>query len=117
MSRINVRIAVLALALLPVVALFAARPLMVGISESFLSGEKSAKVMVNASYADAVARSGHVPVVIPRFGSDEQIDVLVSKLDVLILTGGEDVDPARYKASKSPKLGQVNAPRDEFDFR
>ena len=117
MSRINVRIAVLALALLPVVALFAARPLMVGISESFPSGEKSAKVMVNASYADAVARSGHVPVVIPRFGSDEQFDVLVSKLDVLILTGGEDVDPARYKASKSPKLGQVNAPRDEFDFR
>ena len=41
----------------------------------------------------------------------------MSKLDVLILTGGEDVDPARYKTPKSPKLGKVNAPRDDFDFR
>ena len=96
---------------------FAARPLVVGISESFPVANKSAKVMVNASYADAVARGGHVPVVISRFGTDEQFDVLVSKLDVLILTGGEDVDPARYNAPKSPKLGTVNAPRDGFDFR
>jgi putative glutamine amidotransferase len=117
MSKINMRIAVLALALLSMAAAFAAKPLVVGISESFPSGEKSAKVIVNASYADAVARSGHVPVVVPRFGTDEQFDVLMSKLDVLILTGGEDVDPARYNASKSPKLGKVNAPRDDFDFR
>ena len=117
MSRKNMRIAVLAFALLSAAAVFAARPLVVGISESFPAANKSAKVMVNASYADAVARGGHVPVVIPRFGTDEQFDVLVSKLDVLILTGGEDVDPARYKAPKSPKLGTVNAPRDGFDFR
>ena len=111
------RIAVLAFALFSTAAVFAARPLVVGISESFPAGEKSSKVMVNASYADAVARGGHVPVVIPRFGTEEQFDVLVSKLDVLILTGGEDVDPARYKAPKSPKLGTVNASRDGFDFR
>ena len=117
MSRKNMRIAVLAFALFSTAAVFAARPLVVGISESFPAGEKSSKVMVNASYADAVARGGHVPVVIPRFGTDEQFDVLMSKLDVLILTGGEDVDPARYKAPKSPKLGTVNAPRDGFDFR
>ncbi len=117
MSRLNVRIAALLLALSPLAAVFAARPLVVGISESFPAGNDSAKVMVNASYADAVARGGHVPVVVPRFGTDEQFDVLVSKLDVLILTGGEDVDPARYKASRSPKLGKVNVPRDGFDFR
>ena len=117
MSRLNVRIAALLLALSPLAAVFAARPLVVGISESFPAANKSAKVMVNASYADAVARGGHVPVVISRFGTDEQFDVLVSKLDVLILTGGEDVDPARYNAAKSPKLGTVNAPRDDFDFR
>jgi putative glutamine amidotransferase len=117
MSGKNMRIAVLAFALFSTAAVFAARPLVVGISESFPAGEKSSKVMVNASYADAVARGGHVPVVIPRFGTDAQFDVLMSKLDVLILTGGEDVDPARYKASRSPKLGKVNVPRDGFDFR
>jgi putative glutamine amidotransferase len=117
MSGKNMRIAVLAFALFSTAAVFAARPLVVGISESFPAGEKSSKVMVNASYADAVARGGHVPVVIPRFGTDAQFDHLMSKLDVLILTGGEDVDPSRYKAAKSPKLGTVNAQRDGFDFR
>jgi len=117
MSRKNMRIAVLSVALLPLAVVFASRPLVVGISECFPTGDNSAKVMVNASYADAVARGGHVPVVVPRFGTDAQFDVLMSKLDVLILTGGEDVDPARYNAPKSPKLGTVNAPRDGFDFR
>lgn len=117
MNRLGVPVAVLALTLLPFSVVFAAKPLVVGISESYPSGANSAKIMVNASYADAVARFGNVPVVIPRFGTDEQFDMLVSKLDVLILTGGEDVDPARYNAAKSPKLGKVNALRDEFDFR
>jgi gamma-glutamyl-gamma-aminobutyrate hydrolase PuuD len=96
---------------------FADRPLLVGISESFPSGEDSSKVMVSANYADAVSRCGHIPVVIPRFGTDAQFDVLVAKLDVLIMTGGEDIAPERYKMKRSPKLGKVNAPRDAFDYR
>ena len=55
MFRLNVRIAVLSVALLPLAAVFAARPLVVGISESFPAGDNSSKVMVNASYADAAA--------------------------------------------------------------
>ena len=117
MKKLNVRIIAVLAVLSATAAVFAAKPLVVGISESFPSGEASSKITVNASYADAVARGGNVPLVIPRFGTDVQFDVLMSKLDVLILTGGEDVDPARYKTPKSPKLGKVNAPRDDFDFR
>ena len=117
MNPLKVRTAALLFALCVHAAVFAGRPLFVGISESFPSGEKSSKVTVNANYADAVSRSGHVPVVIPRFGTDEQFDALVSKLDVLIMTGGEDIAPERYNAQRSPNLGKVNAPRDEFDFR
>ena len=103
--------------LLPVAAVFAAGPLTVGISESFPQGEGSSKVTVNASYADAVSRGGHLPVVVPRFGTDAQFDAIVAKLDVLVMTGGEDIAPALYGAKESPKLGTVNAPRDGFDFR
>lgn len=101
----------------PLIAVFADAPLFVGISESFPQGEKKSKVTVNADYAEAVSRSGHIPVVIPRFGTEAQFDALVAKLDVLIMTGGEDFDSARYKVQRSPKLGIVNAPRDDFDFR
>ena len=102
---------------LPLAAICAGRPLVVGISESFPSGEKSSKVAVNANYADAVSRGGHLPVVIPRFGTDAQFDAIIEKLDVLIMTGGEDIAPARYNAKKSPNLGKVNIERDGFDFR
>ena len=111
------RIALLSCALPPLAAVFAAKPLVVGISESFPPVGECAKVALNANYVEAVARAGHIPVVVSRFGTDGQFDVLVSKLDVLILTGGEDVDPVRYNAERSPKLGKVNAPRDDFDFR
>lgn len=103
--------------LFPLAAFCGGRPLLVGISESFPQGDDSGKITVNASYADAVSRGGHIPVVIPRYGSDGQFDALVAKLDVLILTGGEDISPSRYGAEPSPKLGTVNDPRDRFDTR
>ena len=101
----------------PLVAFCSGGPLLVGISESFPSGGNSSKLTVNANYAEAVSRGGHIPVVIPRFGTDAQFDALVAKLDVLIMTGGEDISPSRYRAEPSPKLGKVNSNRDDFDFR
>jgi putative glutamine amidotransferase len=98
-------------------AVFADRPLFIGISESFPQGDKSSKITVNADYACAVSKAGHIPVVIPRYGSDAKFDELVAKLDVLVMTGGEDFDPALYGEKRSPELGTVNAPRDDFDIR
>ena len=97
----------------------AVKPLVVGISESFpeVRQGETAKIQVNASYAEALSRAGHLPVIIPRCGSDEQFDAIVARLDALVMTGGEDFDPELYGAKRSPKLGAVNAPRDDFDLR
>jgi putative glutamine amidotransferase len=98
-------------------AAFAGKTLFVGISESFPMGENASKVMVNADYAYAISKGGHIPVVIPRYGSDAMFDKLVEKLDVLVMTGGEDFDPAIYDEKRSPKLGTVSTSRDDFDIR
>ena len=74
-------------------------------------------VRIRANYAEAISRAGHLPVVVPRFGSDVQFDETLALLDVLVMTGGEDVAPARYGEKESPKLGKVNLLRDEFDLR
>ncbi len=95
----------------------AGRPLIVGISESCPTNDVKNNVAVRANYADAVARGGHLPVVISRYGGDSQFDALVERLDVLVLTGGEDVSPARYGEPPGPNLGAVNLVRDDFDFR
>ena len=113
----NIKSIIISMAVLSISAMSAAKPLFIGISEAHPLGEKESKVMVNAAYVNAVAKAGHIPVVISRFGTDEQFDAIVSKLDLLLMTGGEDIAPSRYNTPQSPKLGAVNVKRDDFDFR
>ena len=88
--------------------------LVVGISETCAT---NGNVVAQGAYAEAVRKSGDVPVVICRTARPEDLDRVVSGLDLLIVTGGEDVDPARYGEEPSPHLGRVNAVRDEFEER
>ena len=94
-----------------------AKPLVVGIAETCSPEDEGRNISVRKSYADAVARGGHLPLVISRFGSDAQMDAILSRIDVLLLAGGEDVAPARYGDTDHPKLGKVNLERDAFEFR
>lgn len=113
----NIKSAIVSMAALSISAITAAKPLFVGVSEALPAGGDPPRVAVNASYVGALAKAGHIPVVVSRFGTDGQFDALVARLDVLVMTGGEDLDPARYGEPASPKLGAVNAKRDSFDFR
>ena len=72
-------------------------------------------VIDRVDYVEAIRRAGHTPVVVCR-AAPEAVDAAVSKLDFLVLTGGEDFAPSLYGAVPSPRLGRVNAPRDDFDF-
>ncbi len=89
------------------------RPLVVGIAEVRSGGN----VNVGRSYAEALIRGGHVPVIIPDIEDEERLKDALKRVDMLILPGGEDVAPARYGAEPSPQLGEVNEARDAFEFR
>ena len=88
-----------------------AKRLVVGVSD-FCSPERTEP----AAYCEAIARAGHVPLVIPRQADAAGIHAALRKVDLLLMTGGEDVDPSRYGERPSPNLGTVNAVRDEYDF-
>ena len=88
--------------------------LVVGISETCAT---NGNVVAQGAYAEAVRKAGDIPVVICRTAKPEDLDRIVEGLDLLIATGGEDVDPARYGEEPSPHLGRVNAVRDEFEDR
>ena len=88
--------------------------LVVGISETCAT---NGNVVAQGAYAESVRKAGDIPVVVCRTAKPEDLDRVVSGLDLLIVTGGEDVDPARYGEEPSPHLGRVNAVRDDFEDR
>ena len=69
-------------------------------------------VAVGRRYLDAVARAGGAAVVC---GPGTPTDVL-ERVDGLLLTGGGDVDPARYGATADPRTYGVDAERDDLEF-
>ena len=69
---------------------------------------------VNRAYVDAVVRAGGIPFVLPALDpADAELALLA--VDGLLLTGGGDVDPARYGATPVPEVYGVDPGRDAFE--
>lgn len=65
-------------------------------------------------YADGVRRAGGEPVAL---GLDTwRADQPLPPHDGVLLTGGVDIDPARYGAARSPQVLAVNPQRDAFEL-
>lgn len=71
---------------------------------------------VNAAYVRAVLAAGGIPILLlPEFSPGESIE-LFGECDALLLTGGEDVDPACYGAVPHARLGTVDRRRDDNEL-
>ena len=73
------------------------------------------RVRVNSSYTTAVGLAGLRPYVLPMMAAEDADDML-DGMSGLVLTGGEDIDPAHYGAIAHPALGEVHADRDVFEI-
>ncbi|MGB2695255.1 MAG: type 1 glutamine amidotransferase [Dehalococcoidia bacterium] len=62
------------------------------------------------SYWERIAEAGGEPVDLR--GAPVNVDTL----DALVLTGGYDVDPARYGAERHSKVKHIDPERDEFEL-
>ena len=71
---------------------------------------------VNEAYAASVVAAGGLPLILSPVIGGMRAGALTGTLDGLILSGGADVDPARYGAAPHPKLGPVERDRDDFEF-
>src|SRR4030065_977332 len=69
----------------------------------------------NEPYARAVSNAGGVPVLIPLTLSQDDLDILLNRLDGILLTGGYDIDPQRYGNRHHPKVEGVDADRDHIE--
>ncbi|WP_239003814.1 gamma-glutamyl-gamma-aminobutyrate hydrolase family protein [Nocardia panacis] len=69
--------------------------------------------LLQSTYVQSVVRSGGIPVLLPPDAARPEV---IDRLDGLVLTGGADVDPARYGAAPAPRLGELRPDRDESEF-
>lgn len=74
------------------------------------------RVSLNAAYPLAVLRAGGVPLVLSPLTGTGYNEEILDALDGLVVSGGEDIDPAFYKSPRHPRLGDVDPARDAFEI-
>ncbi len=74
------------------------------------------RVRLNSAYITALESAGLVPVVIPPLANNEFALAILSRVDGLLLTGGEDVDPSLYGQPRAAKCGLSNPARDKTEI-
>ena len=110
-NRVVCLVVGLAFSVLPALAEAA---LVVGVTDQHLDPDHN---IVENCYVESLVAAGHVPVVVPCVTNDAALAAIVAKLDVLIFTGGADVETARYRTPRAPKCGDPDLLRDDFEFR
>lgn len=68
---------------------------------------------VLSAYVAMLARNGAIPLIAPVVKTREEAREVLDRLDALLLTGGEDIDPAAY--GQTARRPDLIAPRSRLD--
>lgn len=74
------------------------------------------QVMLGVPYVNAIEASGGTALLLTPAHGAESIERILDSAHGLMLTGGEDIEPARYGEDPHPKLGSTNPARDAMEF-
>ena len=68
-------------------------------------------------YVDSVQRAGGIAVLLaPDPRVTENPDLLLDRIDGLLVAGGSDIDPSTYGAARGGQTGETNLERDLFEI-
>lgn len=72
------------------------------------------RVRVNEAYTSALAAGGIIPLVVAPLATG--FDDLLARVDGLVLTGGEDIDPSLYGAPRHAQSDEPHGARDASEI-
>ena len=88
----------------------------IAVSGVFRSWDGADRTGVNAAYVQALLAAGGMPLILSPLVSPSLAARALDGMDGLLLTGGEDLDPAWYGADPSPWLNPPSRERDIFEL-
>jgi len=94
----------------------AMNPPLIGVSTSVTVAKYPERAYVNAAYLNAVQQAGGVPVPLPPQLELPGRAELLKRLHGVLLTGGGDVDPARFGEPTHPTTADISAARDGLEI-
>ena len=71
---------------------------------------------IASDYVDAVVKAGGIPVLIPIYQNAEVTRAVVDRLDGILISGGNDVDPRRFGVRAKSYCGSICEERDEQEL-
>ncbi len=90
--------------------------MLIAISATSGDWNGSDRVRLSSNYVRSIEGAGLVPLIVPPLTTPAQAVEILDACGGLLLTGGEDVDPARYGAVAHPTTGAPNVLRDATEL-
>jgi len=89
---------------------------LIAVSTSVTVDKYPERAYINASYLNAIQQAGGVPVPVPPQLSAAARGEILKHVHGVLLTGGGDVDPARFGETPHPTTAEVSAARDALEI-
>jgi putative glutamine amidotransferase len=94
----------------------AVRAPLIGVSTSITVDKSPERAYVNTAYLRAIQAAGGIPVLLPPQLDAEALATLWDRLEGLVLTGGGDIDPARFGETRHAATDEVSPARDALEL-
>lgn len=84
---------------------------LIGLTPSYYEHKEMDRSILGKSYTDSIQQAGGLPVLIPPISERSDLALLIQRLDGIVLTGGDDLDPKYYGEPSEPLTPKPFHPR------